>query len=304
MARPGRWLQRILRIKTAPASGKERSGGRADGCKQAGHRPGVPGSAAQSGPAVLACQDGDLDSVAAPCLGEVQRAVGCPHQLIHVDIAGPGHRGADADGQWKRALMGRGEFLRRQLGPDPLRYGGDFIGAGADHDDGEFLAPQPGHEIHCPDIEAKPLPQQFERGVAGLMAESVVDDLEAVDVDHQQGDVRHLFRRQHAFEVPHEVATIIEAGQRICQRHLEGPVERASQPVLIEFPPDLIAGPDPEFIRVERPREPVVHAQIEAAQDKVSMIWLGDQEKRYVAAGHLGAKPRGEAQGSNPSSTG
>ena len=70
---------------------------------------------------------------------------------------------------------------------DPLgdRHGELDVGPG--QQDGELVATQPHHDVARPGDAGQPGPDESEEPVAGRVPEGVVDLLEVVEVDHEQG---------------------------------------------------------------------------------------------------------------------
>ena len=128
------------------------------------------------------------------------------------------------------------------------------------------------------------------------MAILVVDRLEVVDVDHHQRNAVGLAAGEQAAQMAHQVALVVEAGQRVGQRHFQRGAEIGPQPVLIELAADLVARPRPQFVDVDRAHQPIVGAEIEAAQDTVALVGLGDQQQRNVVGDVGGADSRRQPQ--------
>ena len=102
------------------------------------------------------------------------------------DAVGRVHRDAD---------RGRGVALvpaqlhglaqhRQELAGDALDLGtfGGFL-----QDDDEFVAAKPRHDVARAQRAAQPARDLHQQHVAGIMAERIVDDLEAVEIDEQHG---------------------------------------------------------------------------------------------------------------------
>ena len=103
-----------------------------------------------------------------------------------------------------------------ELGRDALGDLGRLVGVGADQHDAELVAAEPEHHVVAPRgprQSRSDLPQQL---VAGGVAEGVVDLLEVVEVDEEEG---HLLGagdrvgpvREEGVEHLEEVATVAES---------------------------------------------------------------------------------------------
>ena len=66
-----------------------------------------------------------------------------------------------------------------------LSFGGGLEGV---DDNGKFIAAKAGDDIVRPDAATEPVGHSFEQGVANRMPERVVDLLELIEVQHQDGD--------------------------------------------------------------------------------------------------------------------
>ena len=89
------------------------------------------------------------------------------------------------------------------------------VTAGLHHD--KFVAAEPGHHVLNPRQRAQPLGDGAEQKVAAVMAEGVVDLLEAVEVDEVQRDLAADVRRQRerAVQPLDQARAVGEAGQRV-----------------------------------------------------------------------------------------
>ena len=93
--------------------------------------------------------------------------------------------------------------------------------------------------------------------VADIMAVGVVDRLEAVEVgDHQRqrppprdGPV------EQGLQMAVEVAAVVQAGQAVGHRHLDGLRDACPQLVVVALAPDLGAQPGGQLLLVDRPDE-------------------------------------------------
>ena len=108
-----------------------------------------------------------------------------------------------------------------QLADQPLRHRLGTLQVGRiGRQDRELIAAETSHEVAVAHRRRDPLGDRDQKRVAGRVAERVVDDLEVVEVDEQDG--RHrlalrqvLGRRQDAFEGDLEHAPVRGAGERV-----------------------------------------------------------------------------------------
>jgi hypothetical protein len=124
-------------------------------------------------------------AIAALVLGPVERHVGEAHDVgcvpcfpvdQHHSHAGADNQRlrADDEGGAQAADDALGEFLERRPGFRVARQ------------HGEFIAPEPGHEVVFPHDAAQAIRYRRDEFVADVVAEGVVDVLEVIEVDRQQ----------------------------------------------------------------------------------------------------------------------
>ena len=109
------------------------------------------------------------------------------------------------------------------------------------------------------------LPQDV---VAGLMAVGVVDALEEIDVEDEQANlpVAGVGPGHQALEMGLQIAAVVEAGQRIGDRELDGAGHDFLQLLGRAAPAQLGAHPGAELGHLDGPDDVVVHAEVERAQ--------------------------------------
>ena len=131
------------------------------------------------------------EAVAAGGLGAVHGDVGLAQQLGGLgDLLGREDR-ADRDADPGLAVADDEGLADHR--DDPLAQAADVgLALGADLDDGEFVAADAGDRVGLAQQRAQPLADFLDELVAGIVAERVVDLLEAVEIEHQQ---RHLLAR-------------------------------------------------------------------------------------------------------------
>ena len=135
------------------------------------------------------------DAPAAGPLRPVHRRVGVADQVL-ADLVGAGAQG-DADARAGRRvavrqLEWRAEQLQHALGHgDRVLLVGDVLAQ-----DRELVATEAGDRLVPAQRVAQPLGDRQDQLVAGRMAEAVVDDLEAVEVEEQHRDMAAGATRQ------------------------------------------------------------------------------------------------------------
>ena len=157
----------------------------------------------------------------------VERHVGAAEQILGLQIAALGQRAADGDGHGHDAAV-EGDRLGQSFA-DPFRHRAQERGiADPRADQDEFVAAQPGHEIAGSRDGLQHPRDVAERGIAGRMADGIVDLLEAVDVEMQHAERRQA-RHQRRLRHPQELAPVGETGQRIGPRRLFDPFVGGAQ---------------------------------------------------------------------------
>ena len=108
----------------------------------------------------------------------------------------------------------------RERVDDPPGDPAAAVGADAVEQDGEFIAAQPGGCVVPTDAPCEPPADLREQLVARLMAEGVVDDLEAIDVDEQDREIVSMRERRASRELEpfEEQRTVRKARDRVVVR--------------------------------------------------------------------------------------
>ena len=85
---------------------------------------------------------------------------------------------------------------------------------------GELVAAEAGDAVGRPQRLLQPLPDHLQQPVADVVAEVVVDGLEAVEVEVQHREVRLVTAdaRQRGLEPVEQQHAVREAGERVVQR--------------------------------------------------------------------------------------
>ena len=163
------------------------------------------------------------EAVAASGLGAVHGDVGLAQQLGGLGHFLAGEDGADRDAD-PRLAIADDERLADD-GDDPLAQAADVgFALGADLDDGEFVAADAGDGVGLAQQRAQPVADLLDELVAGIVAERVVDLLEAVEIEHEQGDLlaRAAVAGQRLAQAVFEQGAVGEAGELVVQRLVLG----------------------------------------------------------------------------------
>ncbi len=153
--------------------------------------------------------------VAAFRLDAIERQVGARQQVVHVLGVVRRHGDADADPDLG-AHAEQGEGRLHRLNDAPGQQLG-ILGALDFLDDGEFVAAHAGHDVAFAHALLQPRRDFNEKLVAGQVAIAVIDHLEAVEVEAEQGQMRLMAVRagQHPLHVLGEQGAVGQAGQRV-----------------------------------------------------------------------------------------
>ena len=159
----------------------------------------------------------DLDAVAAASLGAVHGRVGIAQQVAGGHIGAIGNSDADAAGDEQLdAVDGQ---RPGDLGAQPLGRGGRrAVGRVLAEDDDELVATEPAEHVVIAQHRAQSLRHAAQQLVAGGVAQAVVDDLEVVDVDEQDGDRADVRRRQQLGQLGGELRAVRQARQLVVRR--------------------------------------------------------------------------------------
>ena len=120
-------------------------------------------------------------------LRAVHGGVGLPQKLFRraISIGGKG----DADARQRDDISAREPDRDRDCRPEPFGHVGRLASSGQvlrEHD--ELIAAEPGHGVRRANRPAQPATDLDEQLVAVLVAERVVDELEAVEVEVEDPD--------------------------------------------------------------------------------------------------------------------
>ena len=183
----------------------------------------------------------ELEIAAAQFLGAVHGGVGILQQGIAVDAVA--RVDADADAADRREFVAE-HVHRQQQGFQQFRrqHGGGAALRDVRHQDHEFVAAQARHRVALAHDAGQAPPGFDDDVVARLVAEAVVDGLEAVEIDEQY---RHLVlravrQRQRLVEAVHQQAAVGQAGEHVVAGHV-------AQLVLVLLAPRNILDHDHEI---------------------------------------------------------
>src|SRR5919106_3528386 len=178
---------------------------------------------------------GGDDPVAALELGLVEGLVGGPQQLLgRGGVLGEAGQ-ADGDGQPHPPTVAVAAERLAVGGPaELLGHGQAALQVGLGQDEHELLAAVAGEGVDVADAAGDPAPELDQHLVAPLVAEAIVDQLEVVDVQHEQG--------QDAAEAAGALDLLLEAAFEVAV--VPGPGERVGdrQPLGLGVQPDVLDG--------------------------------------------------------------
>ncbi len=158
----------------------------------------------------------EAEEIAAAILGLVQRKIGVAHQIRQLRAVARRQGDADAGGDAGPLA------IEVERGPDAVQdplgdlNHGRRLGQLGQHDR-EFVAAQAAQAVARPQNLPQALGDLDQQEIAGVMAEAVIDLLEAVQVEQQQGSrgLAQAAAAQHLLEMLTEQGAIAEASQRI-----------------------------------------------------------------------------------------
>src|SRR5216684_956391 len=162
-------------------------------------------------------------------LGVIHGDVGVAHDLVRAGVLGQTEGDADA---------GRSEYFpgpdregRAQRLLNPERDGvGLLLVAERVQENGELVSAQPGKDVSLPQARLEPSRHRGEQLVAHRVAEAVVDDLEAVEVEIERREPGAAGPLLDLVEPPpeplHEDRAVAEPGQRVEESCAAEPILR------------------------------------------------------------------------------
>ena len=185
-------------------------------------------------------------------------------------------------------------IFARSRSRDEERQSGIRVG----HGDDKLLAPHAAGKIDPADGLADPPGKLAQHIVARRVAISVVDRLEVVDVEDQHR--QRLLPRDRLLhqrgEVALKIAAIVETGEPVGDRHLDGHLHVVAQPIGEALAADLGAHPRQHLVPIDRPDEVVVHAKIETAKQTHVVVRVDDDEDRQLPGAVQRAEMRAQPQ--------
>jgi hypothetical protein len=146
----------------------------------------------------------------------VHRGVAVAHERVRVGVRlGTCQRDADAHPHGEVVPVHGGRRGER-VEHHPLRDRGGVRAFDAVEQQGELVAAEPGSEVTVAQAGVEPIGDRDEQGVTGCVAEAVVDGLEVVDVDEQDGEVAASIWLHKCLGQPEREQRLVgEPGQRI-----------------------------------------------------------------------------------------
>ena len=249
-----------------------------------------------------------LDPVAAPLLGPVHGGVGVLHQALAAEALAVGDGDADAGAHVGVAVDQR-HGVAHHL-PHAVGLGQDLgVARGVDHQHGELVAAEAGHGVDRARRALQAMGDDAQQLVAGGVAEAVVHDLEAVEVEQHH---RHpVDADAGAVEGPlqpvHEVRPVAQAGELVVAgRVLEPLGDGLALRDVLDLTDDELAavGLVDEGERHRRPHDAAVGADVallharyvpSASRSMSRKSWV--LEGPVVGVGEIGERAPGELVG-------
>src|SRR5262249_42989110 len=145
-------------------------------------------------------------------LGGVHRHVGVAEEIVRTILRRGLAGNPDAAGDDDLAAL-QVEWSPQPLA-DPLRHANRLVGAGAFEQHGELVAAEPGHRVAWTDTHLEPVGDDDQEAIAALVAETVVDDLELIDVEieHRQIGGLAVGTGEGVTEAVHEEGAVGKTG--------------------------------------------------------------------------------------------
>ena len=229
----------------------------------------------------------DLVDPAATLLGAVHRGVGLADE--RVGVLGAQRRQGDADARADVDLVAaqrerRAQRLGDALGdPDRVALAGDVLAQ-----DGELVAAEPRGGVARPQHAGQARGHRAQQLVAGGVAHGVVDRLEAVEVEEEDGERRRVAAeaRERLAEAVDEQGAVGQAGEVVVHRlvrepclealALDGQRDRVAQGALVDAALD----------------QHVLRALADGLQGERVVVGAGEHEDRHVQRGraHMGER--------------
>ena len=127
--------------------------------------------------------------------------------------------------------------------------------------------------------------EALEHEIADVVTIGVVHVLEMVDVENHHGERRASLAGgfDHCRQASLEETAIVEPSQRVEERHLDRLLHGLAQAIRVTLLADVGLDPGQELVSVDRAREVVVDAELEAAKNFRAIVRVGDDEDRQIA---------------------
>ena len=119
-------------------------------------------------------------------------------------------------------------------------------------------------------------------GVTSNSHKAINNLLEAVDIGHADGQratARHGASEQRLHVVV-EIATVIQARQRVNDSHFDGLLQAGAQTVMVALAAHLRERAGQKLIGVQRTHNVIIHAEIQRAHDHLVSALLRDEQHR------------------------
>lgn len=159
-------------------------------------------------------------------LGLVERDVGVREQRVRRLLPLVGGQDDAHAGAHQEAAPSRedrlADLLDQTVGRRPDLDGGPA------HQQGELVAPEPGHRVTGPDRRPQSATDDLEHQVTGGVAVPVVDHLEVVEVHEQQGRPLLVAVPQRLPDAAHQQCPVRQPGQRVVVGLVRQPVGQST----------------------------------------------------------------------------
>src|SRR5690606_8953586 len=153
---------------------------------------------------------------------------------------------------------------------------------GIRHDDDELLTAIAADKVDAAKIALEAQRDFLQHLVTYGMAPGVVDRLEPIDIDQhdRKWPLARLRPIELALQVAVEISAVIDTGQRIGDRHLDGARNTGAQAVIIALAADLRAKPRDQLQLHHRSHDIVVDGKFQPSQDVLFLALAGDENDR------------------------
>mmetsp|Transcript_67535 Transcript_67535/g.187133 ORF Transcript_67535/g.187133 Transcript_67535/m.187133 type:complete len:705 (+) Transcript_67535:27-2141(+) len=233
------------------------------------------------------------DTVAALGLGGIQGPVGLAEQAVQVDqVARFGTGDAEAGGQLQGRAVGWRDRRAGQLGAQPLGEPHRLVRPAVGRQDDELFTTVAGQQLAVANLGAREFRRRAQHGVTNRVAVQVVDMLEVVQVEDDEGDrpaVAACLRKQPGGTLD-KGAAVRQASQEVG---VAGHAQLLDQPLTLQLQRPAAqhrvaqrrdgALQVADFVAAGRRRQPAV-GQVAAAHDSAQRPRAAQQRQQHPVA--------------------